>query len=58
MQVNASGAAFLDVTLTLDEDAQARFLLTDIVYMEPKGKSDFSLDEKSLSKDYVVTDLR
>jgi len=32
--------------------------LTDIVYMAPKGKSDFSLDEKSLSGDYVVTDLR
>lgn len=58
MHVNASGAAFLDVTLTLDTDTQARFLLTDIVYMEPQGKSDFSLDEKSLSKDFVVTDLR
>lgn len=58
MQVNASGAAYLDVTLTLDTDTQAHFLLTDIVFMEPKGKSDFSLDEKSLSKDYVVTDLR
>lgn len=58
MQVNASGAAFLDVTLSLDTDTKARFLLTDIVFMEPQGKSDFSLDEKSLSKDYVVTDLR
>ena len=46
------------ISVTLDEDAQARFLLTDIVYMEPKGKSDFSLDEKSLSEDYIVTDLR
>ena len=58
MHVNASGDAFLDVTLTLDTDTRARFLLTDIVYMAPKGKSDFSLDEKSLSGDYVVTDLR
>ena len=58
MHVNASGDAFLDVTLTLDTDTRARFLLTDIVYMDPKGKSDFSLDEKSLSGDYVVTDLR
>lgn len=58
MQVNASGAAFLDVTLTLDEDTQARFLLTDIVFLAPQGKSDFSPDEKSLSKDYVTTDLR
>ena len=58
MHVNASGDAYLDVTLTLDTDTRARFLLTDIVYMDPKGKSDFSLDEKSLSGDYVVTDLR
>lgn len=58
MQVNASGAAYLDVTLTLDADTKARFLLTDIVFGEPQGKSDFSVDEKSLSSDYVVTDLR
>ena len=58
MEVNASGAAYLDVTLNLDTDTRARFLLTDIVFMEPKGKSDFSMDEKSLSKDYIVTDLR
>lgn len=58
LRVNASGEAYLDVTLTLDESTQARFLLTDIVFMEPQGKSDFSLDEKSLSKDYVITDLR
>lgn len=58
MQVNASGAAFLDVTLTLDTDTKARFLLTDIVFQERQGKSDFSLDEKSLPKGYVITDLR
>lgn len=58
MEVNASGAAYLDVTLNLDADTRTRFLLTDIVFMEPKGKSDFSMDEKSLSSDYIVTDLR
>ena len=58
LQVNASGAAFLDVTLTLDSETKARFLLTDIVFGEPQGKSDFSVEEESLSKDYVITDLR
>lgn len=58
IQVNASGTAYLDVTLTLDTDTRARFLLADIVFKEPEGKSDFSLDEKSLPGDYVITDLR
>jgi len=48
----------LDVVVDLDEDLRARFVLSDIYYTEPQGKSDFSLDEKSLSGDYVVTDLR
>ena len=56
--VNASGKDFLDVTLVLDDDTKARFLLKNIVYGEPQGKSDFSPEQKSLSKDYVVTDLR
>ena len=56
--VNASGKDFLDITLVLDDDTKARFLLKDIVYGEPQGKSDFSPEQKSLSKDYVVTDLR
>lgn len=58
IQVNAQRADYLDVTLTLDEETRARFVLEDIVFLEPQGKSDFSLDEKSLSKDYVITDLR
>lgn len=57
IKVNSSGADFLDVTLTLDQDTRARFLLKNIVYGEPQGKSDFSLDEKSLPG-YLVTDLR
>ena len=56
--VNASGKDFLDVTLVLDDDTKARFLLKNIVYGEPQGKSDFSPEQKSLSKDYVITDLR
>lgn len=58
IQVNASGTAYLDVTFTLDTDTRARFLLADIVFKVPEGKSDFSLDEKSLPGDYVITDLR
>ena len=58
IQVNASGPDTLDVTLTLDEENQARFVLQDIVYADCKGKSDFSLDGKPLPSGYVVTDLR
>ena len=56
--VNASGKDFLDVTLVMDNTTRARFYLQDIVFEEPKGKSDFSVEEKSLPKDYLVTDLR
>lgn len=58
IQVNASGKDNLDVTLTLDENTRARFVLKDIVYGGLKGKSDFSNVEKSLSGDYLITDLR
>lgn len=57
IQVNASGSDSLDVTLTLDEETKARFVLKDIVFGARKGKSDFSLTEKSLP-DYLITDLR
>ena len=56
--VNASGKDFLDVTLVLDESTRARFFLQDIVFKDRQGKSDFSMDEKSLPKDYLLTDLR
>ena len=59
IQVNAQGKDYLDVTLTLDQDVKARFVLRDIVFLEQRQeKSDFSLDLKSLPKDYLVTDLR
>lgn len=58
IKVNHADEDNLDVTLTLDENTQARFKLTGIVYGPPQGKSDFSLDEKSLPSDYVITDLR
>lgn len=57
IQVNASGSNSLDVTLTLDDETKARFVLKDIVFGARKGKSDFSLSEKSLP-DYLITDLR
>ena len=56
--VNASGKDFLDVTLVLDESTRARFFLQDIVFEERQGKSDFSMDEKSLPDNYLLTDLR
>jgi len=57
IKVNASGKDYLDVTLTLDQDNVARFKLENIVYLPEQGKSDFSVDEKSLP-DYLITDLR
>ena len=58
IRVNSEGPDSLDVTLVLDEDTQARFLLQHIVFLPLQGKSDFSVDEKSLSEEYVITDLR
>jgi len=58
IKVNSSGKDFLDVTLVLDDTTSARFLLKDIVFGEKQGKSGFSMDEKSLPKDFLVTDLR
>lgn len=58
IKVNHASENSLDVTLTLDNETQARFKLTGIVFGPPQGKSDFSLDEKSLPSDYVITDLR
>ena len=58
IHVNEEGADYLDVTLTLDDETKARFVLRGIVFRKPQGKSDFSLDEKSLSGEYVITDLR
>lgn len=58
LKVNSSGADNLDITLTLDSDTRARFVLSGISYGQLQGKSDFSVDEKSLGSKYVVTDLR
>ena len=56
--VNASGKDFLDVTLVMDDTNRARFFLKDIVFGDRKGNSDFSMNEQSLPKDYLLTDLR
>ena len=57
IKVNSSGRDSLDVTLTLDDQTKARFVLKGIVFEAKKGKSDFSMDEKSLPG-YLITDLR
>lgn len=57
LKVNASGEDFLDITLVLDQETRARFVLGSIVFSPEKGKSDFSLEEKSLPG-YLITDLR
>ena len=48
----------LDVIYNLDSENRARFVLTDIIYREPQGKSDITFDVTSLPKSYIVTDLR
>ena len=58
IRVNASSSNSLDVTLILDEETSARFVLKDIVFQDKQGKSDFTLDVKSLPDSYLITDLR
>ena len=58
IRVNGSSSNSLDVTLILDEETSARFVLKNIFFEEKKGKSDFTLNVKSLPESYVITDLR
>ena len=58
IRVNASSSNSLDVTLILDEETSARFVLKDIVFQDKQGKSDFTLDVKSLPDSFIITDLR
>ena len=58
IRVNASSANSRDVTLVLDEETSARFVLKDIVFLDKQGKSDFTLDVKSLPDSFIITDLR
>lgn len=58
IKVNSSDKDSMDVTLTLDDDTAARFVLTGIKFSPKEGKSDFTVDVKSLPEDYLVTDLR
>lgn len=59
LKVNASGSDSLDVTLTLDEDTRARFVLRGVRFLDPQeDMADFTLDVSSLPSSYVVTDLR
>ena len=48
IRVNGSSSNSLDVTLVLDEDTSARFVLKNIVFEDKQGKSDFTLNVKSL----------
>ncbi len=58
IKVNSSDKDSMDITLTLDDDTKARFVLTGIKFSAKEGKSDFTVDVKSLPEDYIVTDLR
>ena len=58
LKVNSSSKDSMDVTLTLDDDTRARFILTGIRFTDKKGLCDFCTDLSSLPSDYLVTDLR
>ena len=58
IRVTSQGRDSLDVTLELDADTRARFVLREVHFQEAQGKSDFSIDEKSLCSSYLITDLR
>ena len=58
LQVVGGTENSLDVIYTVDADTKARFVLTGIKYQEPQGKSDLTLEVKSLPSTYVITDLR
>ena len=58
IRVNSASSNSLDVTLILDEETSARFVLKNIVFEPKQGKSDFTLDVKSLPDSYIITDLR
>lgn len=58
IKVNEQGSDYLDVTLTLDSDNSARFVLSGIAFSPQQGNGDFLMDGKSLEKDYLITDLR
>ena len=58
LHVKGGSKDSLDVVYDVDQDVQARFVLSGIEYLESKGKSDFTFDVTSLPKDTVVTDLR
>ena len=58
IKVNASSSNSLDVTLVLDDETSARFVLKGIVFGDKQGKSDFTLDVNSLPDSFIITDLR
>jgi len=57
LHVNSSSGDSLDVTLVLDDDTKARFVLTDVVFSPKKGLVDFNVD-RSFGTEWLVTDLR
>ena len=54
----SQGTDFIDVELRLDEGMVAHIVLRGITFNEEGPLSDFVLEQASLDKDYVVTDLR
>ena len=58
IRVNSSTSNSLDVTLILDEETSARFVLKNVVFEPKQGKSDFTLNVKSLPDSFIITDLR
>ena len=58
LKVNASGADFLDVSLTMKDGQVSRFRLRNIRFAAEGEIADFKTSRASLGTDWVVTDLR
>ncbi|MBO4585748.1 MAG: hypothetical protein J5675_04010 [Bacteroidales bacterium] len=58
LKVNSCTGDSMDVTLVLDDDTLARFVLSGISFTEKQGMADFSTDFSTLPSDYFLTDLR
>ncbi len=59
LEVLSQGRDSLKLKVTFDEKTYAVFSISGIVFKDASGdKKDFTLDVKSLSKSFVITDLR
>ena len=58
LKVRKEGPDSLDVEVHLDERTAVHLIISGVTFNEEGPLSDFVLEQASLDKDYVVTDLR